>query len=173
MPSAPIAGKSLVTRRALVDIVTTAVQSSYGVTSFSDPNLGRRVLRWAGLDRPGIKMTTKDGLRLEVFLTVAFGVPVAEVARQVESAVRYSVKRSTGLEVTSLIVHVNGMRHEASAVQRAEEIERTVRAAEKPVAASSEVQPMAARRARKAAPATGSTTGKAAGATARRRTTAS
>ena len=83
-----MAGRSIVTRRAIVDIVRTAVQGSYGVTGFTDPSLSRRLLRWVGLDRPGIRLTTEDGVRLDLFITVAFGVPVAEVARQVDSAVR-------------------------------------------------------------------------------------
>jgi uncharacterized alkaline shock family protein YloU len=188
MSTDPLSGKSLVTRRAIVDIVTTAVQSSYGVTALADPNVGRRILRWAGLDRPGIRMSTKDGLRLEVFLTVAFGVPVAEVARQVDSAVRYSIRRATGVEVASLTIHVNGMRHEPAAVQRAEEIERTSPAVAEKSAARAERavreekageekptrEPMATKRARRTpAAGDGSTPEKAAGAPARRRTRAS
>jgi len=123
MPEPSVAGRSIVTRRAIVDIVRTAVQSSYGVTGFADPSLGRRILRWIGLDRPGIRLSTDGGLRLELFLKVAFGIPVAEVARQVESAVRYSLRRATGVEVASLAIHVDGLRYEPSAVQRAQAIE--------------------------------------------------
>ena len=124
MPEPSVAGRSIVTRRAIVDIVRTAVQGSYGVTGFADPSLGRRILRWIGLDRPGIRLTTDGGVRLEVFLKVAFGIPVAEVARQVDSAVRYSLRKATGAEVVSLAIHVDGLRYEPSAVQRAHAIER-------------------------------------------------
>src|ERR1700690_1652045 len=96
MPDRPVAGRSIVTRRAIVDIVRAAVQSSYGVTGFSDPSFGRRLLRWIGLDRPGISLTTAGGLRLDLFINVAYGVPVAEVARQVDSAVRYSLRHYVG-----------------------------------------------------------------------------
>jgi uncharacterized alkaline shock family protein YloU len=96
MPERSVAGRSIVTRRAIVDIVRTAVQSSYGVTGFSDPSLGRRVLRWVGLDRPGIRLTTAGGVHLDLFVNVAFGMPVAEVARQVDSAVRYSLRHYIG-----------------------------------------------------------------------------
>ena len=120
-----MAGRSIVTRRAIVDIVRTAVQGSYGVTGFSDPSFGRRLLRWVGLDRPGIRLTTEDGLRLDLFINVAFGVPVAEVARQVDSAVRYSLRHYVGTEVAALTIHVDGLRYEPNAVERAEAIERT------------------------------------------------
>jgi uncharacterized alkaline shock family protein YloU len=119
-----MAGRSIVTRRAISDIVRTAVQGSYGVTGFTDPSLSRRLLRWIGLDRPGIRLTTEDGVRLDVYITVAFGVPVAEVARQVDSAVRYSLAHYVGTEVESLTVHVDGLRYQPTAVERAEAIER-------------------------------------------------
>jgi uncharacterized alkaline shock family protein YloU len=119
-----VAGKSFVTRRALFDIVRAAVQGSYGVTSFSDPSFGRRLLRVAGLDRPGIRMQTEGGLTLELYVKVAHGMPVAEVARQVDSAVRYSLRKMAGVEVASLTVHVDGLGYQPTAVQRAEAIER-------------------------------------------------
>ena len=124
MPERPLAGRSIVTRRALVDIVRTAVQGSYGVTGFSDPSLGRRLLRWIGLDRPGIQLTTEGGLHLDLYVTVAFGVPVAEVARQVDSAVRYSLRKLVGVEVASLTIHVDGLGYRPPAAERAEAIER-------------------------------------------------
>ena len=125
MPERPVAGRSIVTRRAIVDIVRIAVQGSYGVTGFSDPSLGRRLLRWIGLDRPGIRLTTDGGLNLDVYITVAFGVPVAEVARQVDSAVRYSLRHYVGVEVASLAIHVDGLRYQPTAIERAEAIERS------------------------------------------------
>ena len=124
MPEPSVAGRSIVTRRAIVDIVRTAVQGSYGVTGFSDPSFGRRLLRWIGLDRPGIRLTTESGLRLDLYVTVAFGVPVAEVARQVDSAVRCSLRHYIGTEVAALTIHVDGLRYQPNAVERAEAIER-------------------------------------------------
>ena len=125
MPERSVAGKSIVTRRAIVDIVRTAVQSSYGVTGFSDPSLGRRLLRWIGLDRSGIRLSKDGGLHLDLYITVAFGVPVAEVARQVDSAVRYSLRHYVGAEVADVAIHVDGLRYQPMAIERAEAIERT------------------------------------------------
>lgn len=124
MPEPSVAGRSIVTRRAIVDIVRTAVQGSYGVTGFSDPSFSRRLLRWVGLDRPGIRLTTEGGLHLDVYITVAFGVPVAEVARQVDSAVRYSLQHYVGADVKALTIHVDGLRYQPAAVERAEAMER-------------------------------------------------
>jgi uncharacterized alkaline shock family protein YloU len=133
MPERSAAGRSIVTRRAIVDIVRTAVQSSYGVTGFRDPSFGRRLLRWIGLDRPGIQLTTEGGLRVNLYIEVAYGMPVAEVARQVDSAVRYSLRRLVGVEVASLTIHVDGLGHQPTAAARPEAIEHETSQTTEPV----------------------------------------
>ena len=111
VPTDPTPGRSLVARRAIVDIVRTATLGSYGVTGLS-LSLPERVLAWLGLAHPGIRVTFRDQIDIELDLTVAFGLPVAEVARQVDSAVRYAVRRAIAREVGRLTIHVNGLRYQ-------------------------------------------------------------
>ena len=109
MPTNPMPGQSLVTRRALVDLVRTATLGSYGVTGFAAPSLNRWLGR-LGLGHPGIGLRLDGGLEIELDLTVAFGVPIAEVARQVDSAVRYAIRRALGREVSRVTIHIGGLR---------------------------------------------------------------
>ena len=111
MPTDPTPGRSLVARRAIVDIVRTATLGSYGVTGLS-LSLPERVIAWLGLGHPGIRITLGEQIDIELDLTVAFGLPVAEVARQVDSAVRYAVRRAIGRDVGRLTIHVNGLRYQ-------------------------------------------------------------
>lgn len=111
-----VPGRSLVTRRALVDIIRPAVAGSYGVTGFACASPAERLLGWLGLVVPGIRVSLQDGLALELRLTVAYGVPVAEVARQADSAVRYALRRAIGREVDRLTIHVGGMRYDPASV---------------------------------------------------------
>jgi uncharacterized alkaline shock family protein YloU len=118
VPTASTPGRSLVTRRAVIDIVRTATLGSYGVTGFSGGFLGRLAQR-IGLAQPGIDVgfdggeSIKDAkLVIDLALTVAYGVPVAEVARQVDSAVRYALRRALNAEVTRLTIHVDGLRYQ-------------------------------------------------------------
>ena len=105
----PTPGRSLVTRRAIVDLVRTATLGSYGVSGFAtDPFT--RVLGRIGLAEPGLRIRLDDSIEVELDLTVALGVPVAEVARQVESAVRYAVRRALGQEIGRFVIHVDGLR---------------------------------------------------------------
>jgi uncharacterized alkaline shock family protein YloU len=109
VPTQPIAGRSLVTRQAVVELVRTATLGSYGVTGFGGRPL-ERLLGRLGLAHPGIAVHLGDALDIELDLTVAYGVPVAEVARQVDSAVRYSVQRALEREVRRLTIHIDGLR---------------------------------------------------------------
>lgn len=109
MPTQPTPGRSLVTRRAVVDLVRAATVGSYGVTGFAGGPLDRLLGR-LGLTQPGIGVHVDGELDIELDLLVAFGVPVAEVARQVDSAVRYSLRRALDREVRRLTIHVAGLR---------------------------------------------------------------
>jgi uncharacterized alkaline shock family protein YloU len=93
-----------VTRRALEEVVRAAVLGSYGVTGLAEP-----VLRRLGLGRRAIRVAMKKDVRVDVHLTIAHGLPVAEVARQVDSAIRYGLGRSLGHEVGSVTIHVDGL----------------------------------------------------------------
>jgi uncharacterized alkaline shock family protein YloU len=105
----PTPGRSLVSGRALTDIVRTATLGSYGVTGFAGGPLERLMGR-LGLGQPGLIIRQDDGIEIELDLTVALGVPVAEVARQVDSAVRYGIRRALGREVSRMVIHIDGLR---------------------------------------------------------------
>ena len=142
MPTASTPGRSLVTRRAVVDIVRSATLGSYGVSGFAGGGYLGTILAGLGLAQPGIRVAfggpaiegsdpledpathlalvgqsidratdgIGSGLTIELDLTIAYGVPVAEVARQVDSAVRYATRRALGMEVDRLTIHVDGLR---------------------------------------------------------------
>ena len=104
----PIPGRSLVTRRAIRDIVRTAVLASYGVTGFAGGG-PRPTPRPARPRAPGPPVRVGDGVAVELDLTVAYGVPIAEVARQVDSAVRYALRHALGREADR-VIHIGGLR---------------------------------------------------------------
>jgi uncharacterized alkaline shock family protein YloU len=112
VPKTPTPGRSLVTGRAIVDIVRAATLGSYGVTGFAAGPFGR-LLERVGLARPGIRLAVGPRLEIDLDLTVAYGLPVAEVARQVESAVRYAVRRAIDRDVDRLTIHIDGLRLQA------------------------------------------------------------
>jgi uncharacterized alkaline shock family protein YloU len=119
----PTPGRSLVTRRAVADIVRTATLGSYGVTGFAGGPIARLV-GTLGIRQSGIvvrlgRRGDRKGLHIELDLTVALGVPVAEVARQVDSAVRYAIRQALGQEVARLVIHIDGLRLQPGTVPEA------------------------------------------------------
>lgn len=102
-------GGASVSHRAIADIVRAAVLGSYGVTGFASSPMDR-LLAWLGIGHAGISIDRGEGgLRLGLDLEIAYGLPVAEVARQVDSAVRYAMRRALGREIAELRITVDGL----------------------------------------------------------------
>lgn len=105
MPEA-IAGRALVTRRAVIDIVRRVTLGSYGVVGFAGGWLDRF---FGALERRpgGMRISLRDGkLGISLRLKVAHGLPIAEVARQVDASVRYAIRSALGIEVDRLSIRV-------------------------------------------------------------------
>ena len=111
MPKRPLEGRSAVTRRAITDIIRTAVRGSYGVAGFATPTPAGHLLRILGLREPGIVLGTDDPMSIDLHLRVAYGLPIAEVARQIDSAVRYALRRDLGRDVADVTIHVDGLEY--------------------------------------------------------------
>ncbi len=110
--AAPTPGRSLVTKRAVRELVRTAVLSVYGVSGFAGGGRLGRLLDRAGFGNPGCRVAIEPALVVDLDLLVAYGLPVAEVARQVESAVRYTLRHAVGQEPERVAIKIRRLRHE-------------------------------------------------------------
>lgn len=109
MPDDRIPGRALATRRAVTDIVRAATLGSYGVAGFAGGPI-ERVLAWLEGRPPGLRVSVTDGeLAIHLHLRVSYGLPVAEVARQVDSAIRYGIHRALARDVDQLSIRVGGL----------------------------------------------------------------
>ncbi len=108
----PIPGRSLVTRRAIRDLVRTATLSVYGVSGFAGGGPVGRLLERLGLAHPGLHLDVGEELCVDLQLTVAYGLPIAEVARQVESSVRYTMAHALEREPDRVSIRIGRLRHE-------------------------------------------------------------
>jgi uncharacterized alkaline shock family protein YloU len=106
VPDHMIAGRALVTRRAVIDIVRGVTLGSYGVAGFAG-SWPDRVLGWIERRPGGLRVSVAGGqLAIRLHLRVAHGLPIAEVARQVDHAVRHSIRVALGREVDQLSIRV-------------------------------------------------------------------
>lgn len=118
-PTSSTRGRLLVTKRAVVDVVRAATLGSYGVIGLDGGGPFAALAERLGFGPPGIRVrfgsadaTDVDApeIVVELDLLVAHGLPIAEVARQVDSAVRYAIRRALGRDVARLTIHVGGLR---------------------------------------------------------------
>lgn len=108
----PVSGRSLVTRRAIRELVRTATLSVYGVSGFAGGGPVGHLLERLGLAQPGLHLKVGDQLTVDLQLTVAYGLPIAEVARQVESSVRYTLVRALRRDPDRVTIRIGRLRHE-------------------------------------------------------------
>ncbi len=112
MTAHPTPGRSLVTKRASRELVRTAVLSVYGVSGFAGGGPIGRLLERLGLAQPGLHLEIEPHLAVDLHLTVAYGLPIAEVARQVEASVRYSLDHALGRQPDRVSIRIGKLRHE-------------------------------------------------------------
>jgi uncharacterized alkaline shock family protein YloU len=108
----PVPGRSLVAPRAIRDLVRSATLSVYGVSGFAGGGPVGRLLDRFGLAHPGLRLELGEVLAVDLQLTVAYGLPIAEVARQVERAVRYTLRDAIGREPDRISIRIGRLRHE-------------------------------------------------------------
>jgi uncharacterized alkaline shock family protein YloU len=109
LPDEALFGQALATRRAVADIVRSVTLGSYGVVDLA-ANPFERLVGWFRGRPAGVGVRLTDGrIEIDLRLRVAHGVPIAEVARQVESAVRFAIRRAFRLEVDRLTIRVAGL----------------------------------------------------------------
>ena len=116
----PVSGRSLVTRRALRDLVRSATLSVYGVSGFAGGGPVGRLVGRLGLAQPGLRLGLGETLTVDLQLTVAYGLPIAEVARQVEAAVRYTLRHAVDREPDRITIRIGRLRHEHGIAPAAE-----------------------------------------------------
>ena len=112
-------GRITVSPAAIAQIVGRVVTECYGVVSMSlrTPGPARdRVTRLLPKGKPqrGIVVRNADGaVALDLYVVVAYGLNLAEVAATVRSQVAYEVERLTGLSVASVDVHIQDVKRTA------------------------------------------------------------
>jgi len=112
-------GTITVAPEAIGQIVGRVAAECYGVVGMSlrAPGAPReRVTRLLPKGRPlrGVVVRNAGGaVALELYVVVAYGLNLAEVAATLRSRVAYEVARLTGLEVASVDVHIQDVKRTA------------------------------------------------------------
>ncbi|MGB9585939.1 MAG: Asp23/Gls24 family envelope stress response protein [Anaerolineales bacterium] len=105
-------GTIQVSPRAIATIAYQAALQSYGVVGLAHKNFFNGVSHAIVKDpQHGIDVTY-DGIEIhiDIYIIVEYGTRIAQVAESVKDIVRYQVEKSLGLPVSTVNVHVRGLR---------------------------------------------------------------
>ena len=97
----------------IAQIVGLTVLECYGVVGMAETSLSRGVARLLSRDRltQGVNVRREaDGLAIDLYVVVEFGLNLAEVAANLRSRVKYQVEKLTELEGSSLQIHIQGVK---------------------------------------------------------------
>lgn len=94
--------------RRIGELARQAAANSYGVVAVRGPRWYHGLLARLGRSASGVRVSTEPRLRIALYLALAPGVPVTQVATNVEQAVRYIIQRELGRPVDELAIHVGG-----------------------------------------------------------------
>jgi uncharacterized alkaline shock family protein YloU len=107
------AGKIEVAPRALQSIAAATVTRCYGVVGMAPHTLREgvaQVLRQQDAHK-GVEVRVRGGeVEIDLYIIVAYGTRIAEVARNAQEAVRYAIERAIGAPVARVNVRVQGLR---------------------------------------------------------------
>ena len=110
-------GRITIAPEAVAQIVGRVAAECYGVVGMAVRGAAReRVTQLLPKGRParGIIVRNDAGaVALELYVVVAYGLNLAEVAATVRSQVAYEVERLTGLRVASVDVHIQDVKRTA------------------------------------------------------------
>jgi uncharacterized alkaline shock family protein YloU len=112
-------GRITISSDAIAQVVGRVAAECYGVVGMSlrKPGPAReRVTRLLPKGKPGRGIVVRNeggAIALDLYIVVAYGLNLAEVAGTVRSRVSYEVGRLTGLRVASVDVHIQDVKRTA------------------------------------------------------------
>jgi uncharacterized alkaline shock family protein YloU len=105
-------GRIEVSQQVVASIAGHAANESYGIVAMSARGLRDGIaerLQRENLNR-GVEVKVEpDGILIDLYVVVEFGVRVTEVARSLQDAVRYQVEKALGIPVKEVNVNVQGI----------------------------------------------------------------
>ena len=106
-------GRISISSDVIAHIAGRAAQESYGVVGMSARGRVGRLLARDRLKQGIVVAGGEQGIALDLYVVVEYGLNLAEVASTLRSRVTYEVERLTGLSVASVEVHIQDVRRSA------------------------------------------------------------
>lgn len=106
-------GNIIIEDNVLASIAGTAAIECYGLVGMASKGAGdglSKLLLMENLSK-GVKITTEEnGIIIDLYIIVQFGISISTVASNVIEKVKYAVEEATGMYVERVNVNVQGVR---------------------------------------------------------------
>jgi uncharacterized alkaline shock family protein YloU len=106
-------GRIEVSPVAIASLASQAVLDSYGVVGMATKDLASGIVEilQPSSHRRGVDVRIRDErILIDLYVVIEYGTPIAVVARNIQSVVKYSVERALGVPVVAVNVHVQDLR---------------------------------------------------------------
>lgn len=107
-------GKIDITNDVIAEVVGEAAIECYGVVGMASRHQIRdgltEILRRENFARGVIVRNIGEEIHIDMYVIVGYGTKISEVAYQVQSKVKYTLKKTVGLTITSVNIFVQGVR---------------------------------------------------------------
>jgi uncharacterized alkaline shock family protein YloU len=107
--SAPL-GRITIAPEVLAHIAGHAALESYGVVGMSARGRVGRLLSRDRIGQGVVVGRNGDGVAVDLYVVVEYGLNLAEVASGLRNRVAYDLERLTGLKVASVEVHIQDVK---------------------------------------------------------------
>ncbi|SRR5579872_756431 len=100
---------------AVAAIAGHAATRCYGISGMAGRGLRdgfAELLRRENVDKGVDVVATDEGLLIDVFVVVQYGVRISEVAHNLQETVKFEIERSVNVPVLKVNVNVQGVREE-------------------------------------------------------------
>lgn len=108
-----VPGAVHIANEVLADIAGYVALESYGIVGMAAPSVADGVAQLLPKQklRKGVKITsTDDGVSVDLFVIIEHGTQLAEVSHNLADHVRYSITDIANVAVSSVEVHVLGVK---------------------------------------------------------------
>ena len=108
-----IPGDLHVSNDVLADVVGNAAMQCYGVVGMTAPNAAdgiAKILPASRLRRGVVVTKEEQGVRVDLYIVVEYGINVSTVTRNLTDAVRFALTEYTRIPLAAIEDHVHGIK---------------------------------------------------------------
>jgi uncharacterized alkaline shock family protein YloU len=106
-------GRIEISPHAIMDLASQVVLECYGVVNVVNKDLASDIIERLQFDnrQRGVDVHIEDDqVVIDLYVVIEYGTRIITVARNIQSAVKYSLEKALGMPVAAVNVHVQGLR---------------------------------------------------------------